>query len=59
MLNKSIRKIHPNVKLFIYNVNKTLEEFLFKLFDMVEQSTLKRYAEKIVIIKPSNKNVDD
>lgn len=59
MLNKSICKIHPNVKLFIYNVNKILEEFVFKLFDMVEQSTLKRYAENIVIIKPSNKNVDD
>lgn len=59
MLNKSTYKIHPDVKLFIYNVNKALEEFLFKLFDMVEQSTLKGYAEKIVIIKPSNKNVDD
>lgn len=51
MLNKSIGKIHPDVKLFIYNVNKALEEFLFKLFDMAEQSMLKGYEEKIVIIK--------
>lgn len=59
MLNKSIGKIRPDVKLFIYNVNKALEEFLFIFFDVVEKSTLKGYTEKIVTIKPSNKNVDD
>lgn len=38
---------------------KAIEEFLLNLFYMVEQSTMEGYADKIVIIKPSNKTVDD